>query len=441
MSSPITIQDLTLGNANSVEDPKILANFAAIKAWIQTPGLQAADLASNSVTTAKIADSTGASDGVTTAKLATGAVTNAKLASDAVKTDNIGANEVSSSKIRLFTVPKYVTSLPTSWSGTVNFTSGSTSVTVASTTSGSITVGTKLSLTSGSGIPSDAIVTAYSAPTITLNRAATATSTGVAATTAPQTGDEVYYQADSTNSIIWHLRYRASADGGNASYPWEFVGGPPLHFTGSDRTGEVPASARYADYLGTPFTATLPALSGVFTITHGSLLKAAHGATAPGTSQVLSSVGVGPSSSFTLNQSGVTASVPGAGGTLTLSTTTGLPSTGQIIIDNEAISYTGINGNDITGVGRAAGGTTAASHSSGANAYSYPLDTDATRIVLPGINNAATSASGVITIRKTITGPSAAIRMDWRFITNAPGNTSFTDWINRFVTVTPVRVG
>lgn len=237
MSSPITIQDLTLGNANSVEDPKILANFAAIKAWIQTPGLQAADLASNSVTTAKIADSTGSSDGVTTAKLATGAVTNAKLASDAVKTDNIGANEVSSSKIRLFTVPKYVTSLPTSWSGTVNFTSGSTSVTVASTTSGSITVGTKLSLTSGSGIPSDAIVTAYSAPTITLNRAATATSTGVAATTAPQTGDEVYYEADSTNSIIWHLRYRASADGGNASYPWEFVGGRPLRKTTASVTG------------------------------------------------------------------------------------------------------------------------------------------------------------------------------------------------------------
>lgn len=440
MSNPITIQDLTLGNANSVEDPKILANFAAIKAWIQTPGLQAGDLASNSVTTAKIADSTGSSDGVTTAKIATGAVTNAKVASDAIKTDNIAANEVSSSKIRLFTVPKYVTTLPTSWSGTVNFTSGSTSVTVASTTSGSITVGTKLSLTSGSGIPSDAIVTAYSGSTITLNRAATATSTGVAATTAPQTGDEVYYPADSTNSVIWHLRYRASADGGNSTYPWEFVGGPPLYSSGSDRSGEVPSSARYADYLGSPFTLTLPALSGVYTITHGSMLKTAQAATGAATAQLLSSISVGPSS-FSLNQSGVTSSSPGAGGSLTLNTTSGLPSTGQIIIDTEAISYTGISGNDITGVGRAAGGTTAASHTTGTTAYSYPLDSDSVRVVLPGINNAATAASGVITTRKTITGPSAVIRMDWRYATNVPGNTSFTDWLGRFITVTPVRVG
>ena len=44
----------------------------------------ASKLAANAVTTAKIADSTGASDGITTAKIATSAVTTAKIADQAV---------------------------------------------------------------------------------------------------------------------------------------------------------------------------------------------------------------------------------------------------------------------------------------------------------------------------------------------------------------------
>jgi len=40
-------------------------------------------------------------------------------------------------------------------------------------------------------------------------------------------GQEVYYRADDANGVIWHLRYRGTASGGNATYPWEFVGGPP----------------------------------------------------------------------------------------------------------------------------------------------------------------------------------------------------------------------
>lgn len=41
----------------------------------------------------------------------------------------------------------------------------------------------------------------------------------------PYDGQEVYYLADATNGVIWHLRYRAGASG---SYKWEFVGGPDL---------------------------------------------------------------------------------------------------------------------------------------------------------------------------------------------------------------------
>jgi hypothetical protein len=53
---------------------------------------------------------------------------------------------------------------------------------------------------------------------------------------------------------------------------------------------------------------------------------------------------------------------------ITLVSTTGFPSSGTnyVQIDTEEISYTGITGNKLTGIGRAARGTTAATHSNGA---------------------------------------------------------------------------
>jgi hypothetical protein len=53
---------------------------------------------------------------------------------------------------------------------------------------------------------------------------------------------------------------------------------------------------------------------------------------------------------------------------ITLVSTTGFPSSGTnyVQIDTEEISYTGITGNKLTGIGRAARGTTAATHSDGA---------------------------------------------------------------------------
>lgn len=41
----------------------------------------------------------------------------------------------------------------------------------------------------------------------------------------PYDGQEVYYLADATNGIVWHLKYRS---GSSSSYKWENVGGPPL---------------------------------------------------------------------------------------------------------------------------------------------------------------------------------------------------------------------
>lgn len=41
----------------------------------------------------------------------------------------------------------------------------------------------------------------------------------------PSDGQECYYIADSTNGVIWHLKYNAAGAG---SYKWWYVGGPPL---------------------------------------------------------------------------------------------------------------------------------------------------------------------------------------------------------------------
>jgi microcystin-dependent protein len=41
----------------------------------------------------------------------------------------------------------------------------------------------------------------------------------------PVDGDEVYYLADDSKGVIWHLRYRASS---TSPYKWEYVGGSPI---------------------------------------------------------------------------------------------------------------------------------------------------------------------------------------------------------------------
>lgn len=53
----------------------------------------------------------------------------------------------------------------------------------------------------------------------------------------PSDGQEIYYAADATNSIIWHLRYRSAARSGGGA--WEYVGGPRLE---SENTGSQNAS-------------------------------------------------------------------------------------------------------------------------------------------------------------------------------------------------------
>jgi hypothetical protein len=41
----------------------------------------------------------------------------------------------------------------------------------------------------------------------------------------PVDGQQVYFIADNTKGVIWHLRYRAAS---SSAFKWEFVGGPPI---------------------------------------------------------------------------------------------------------------------------------------------------------------------------------------------------------------------
>ncbi len=69
--------------------------------------------------------------------------------------------------------------------------------------------------------------------------------------------------------------------------------------------------------------------------------------------------------STTLNQSGVTASSPGSGSTLTVASTANFPSSGSITIGSEIIAYSAKTATKFTVSTRGAFGSTAASHSNG----------------------------------------------------------------------------
>ena len=56
----------------------------------------------------------------------------------------------------------------------------------------------------------------------------------------------------------------------------------------------------------------------------------------------------------------------GSATNITLTSTTGFPAAGRIQVGTELISYTGVSSNDLTGITRAADGSTRAAHSNGA---------------------------------------------------------------------------
>jgi len=99
----------------------------------------------------------------------------------------------------------------------------------------------------------------------------------------PVDGQEIYYAADATNGVIWHLRYRS----GGGTYKWEFVGGSPLYQTGLDRSvtnqtafATVGQNASTTGSLPTdPISVTLP-LAGEYLVEQNATLFVAVGTAA-----------------------------------------------------------------------------------------------------------------------------------------------------------------
>jgi hypothetical protein len=86
---------------------------------------------------------------------------------------------------------------------------------------------------------------------------------GTVLPTSPGDGESFYYIADSTNGVVWHLRYRSAATG---SYKWEFVGGPQL--ISSVEANQNRANAAYGD-LGTVGPSITVPLAGDYIINIG----------------------------------------------------------------------------------------------------------------------------------------------------------------------------
>jgi len=78
--------------------------------------------------------------------------------------------------------------------------------------------------------------------------------------TNPAIGDEVYYLADLTNGIYWHLKYD-----GQGTYPWKYLGGPSLSAIVVAQTTTAAGTASG----GTPSVA-IP-LAGDYTVNYGGL--------------------------------------------------------------------------------------------------------------------------------------------------------------------------
>lgn len=76
----------------------------------------------------------------------------------------------------------------------------------------------------------------------------------------PIDGQEIYYAADTTNGVIWHLRYRSAS---SSSYKWEMVGGGPL--TASVDTNQTLSSGSGWQDLATAGPSITAPLAGDYT--------------------------------------------------------------------------------------------------------------------------------------------------------------------------------
>lgn len=103
-------------------------------------------------------------------------------------------------------------------------------------------------------------------------------------------GQEIYYQASSANSIIWHLRYNSTVSRTGGTGAWEFLGGPSLESTVV--TNATRASSTYGDLSGSvgPEITFPTGVAGDYELSFGA------GLGSPGTGGHTSFVSPAPSS-------------------------------------------------------------------------------------------------------------------------------------------------
>jgi microcystin-dependent protein len=82
----------------------------------------------------------------------------------------------------------------------------------------------------------------------------------------PVDGQEIYYQADATNGVIWHLRYRT---GSASSYKWEFIGGSALSGQVIGTASNSGGSTTYASMPTSAVSKAVP-LAGEYAATWGA---------------------------------------------------------------------------------------------------------------------------------------------------------------------------
>lgn len=109
-------------------------------------------------------------------------------------------------------------------------------------------------------VPRDVQALAAKLDTLALARPAVVT----ALPGSPADGQEVYFQADATNGIYWHLRYRS---GSASAYKWEFVGGAPLAVESLAISTVVGAVPNIWGVQTTQLNVTLP-LAGDYDVLH-----------------------------------------------------------------------------------------------------------------------------------------------------------------------------
>lgn len=87
---------------------------------------------------------------------------------------------------------------------------------------------------------------------------------GTALPSSPVDGEELYYVADTTSRVIWHLRYNA---GSSSSYKWEMLGEPPLRK--HVETAESPTTANTWVDLTTDGPGIAVPLAGEYWLAYG----------------------------------------------------------------------------------------------------------------------------------------------------------------------------